>query len=240
MPEAGAVMGFGTELFETIEKARAPLLGASRRLVSHRLFPLGAPEWMVNQFHVIRATSMVLEFAWERSPAPDFGRALTAYYKAKTLDEGGHDALMLQDLESIGKRKDAEASPTDPDIAAWVGSQLYLAQFEHPAAYLGFIAVLEAFPPTVEEIEAWGQAAGLPREALSCALLHAKADIGHREDLRAILDATPETLRPLIERNALQCMEYQRQAILTLCRKLDALQHRVSTASQPFEEHAHG
>jgi hypothetical protein len=232
-------MGFGAELFETIEKARAPLLGASRRLVSHRLFPLGAPEWMVNQFHVIRATTPALRFLLELEPCFLPG-ALGEYFAAKLSDERGHDVLMLQDLERIGKRQDAEASPTDPDVAAWVGSQLYLAQFEHPAAYLGFIAVLEAFPPTVEEIESWGQLAGLPREALSCALLHAKADVGHREDLRAILDATPETLRPLIERNALQCLEYQRQAILTLCRKLDALQSRVSTASQPFEEHAHG
>lgn len=221
-------------------------MGASRRLVSHRLFPLGAPEWMVNQWHVIRATVPTLSFMIQRCQdlleLPDgagFAAQLEDYFVAKVFDEKGHDVLLLQDLERIGKRAAAESAPTDQDIAAMVGSQFYLAQFEHPAAYLGFIAVLEAFPPTSDQIEAWGRAAGLPSEALSCALLHAKADMGHREDLRTILALAPESLRPLVQRNALQCVEHQRQAILTLCRNLDALQSRVSTASRPFEEHAH-
>lgn len=232
-------MGFGTELFEKLEKARAPLVGASRRLVSSRLFPLVAPEWMVNQYHLIRATVPTLSFMIQRCQdlvTDLYAQELEDYFVAKLFDERGHDLLLLQDLERLGKRREAEAAFADPDVAAWVGSQYYLAQHNHPAAYLGFITVLEAFPPSQTETAAWAKMAGFPA-SLKTAALHSAADLGHREDLRGILDLCPESLRPLVEHSALQCIEHQRQAILTQCRRIEALEKNFRSYQERSSQH---
>lgn len=231
-------MGFGTELFETLRLERRPLADASALLVSHPLFPVGAPEWMTSQYHVIRATVPTLTLAADACDrvAGEFGLRLKSYFSAKLFDERGHDVELLQDLERLGKsRNEVSRAPADPDVLAMVGSQFYLAACEHPAAYLGFIATLEAFPPSLDGVDAWAVAAGIPPEATTCARTHAKADVAHREDLRAILDLAPEDLRPLIQRNTLRCVEHQRRAVLALTARLTSLRTRAT--QQPESAH---
>lgn len=220
-------MGFGLDCFEMVDAGRAGMLQASRVLASHKLFPLAAPEWMVSQYHVVRATPKLLShaiLACQERPGQAFASKLEDYLVAKLFDEKGHDVLLLQDLERLGKKRDEIEGPADPDITAMVGSQYFRVDFEHPASFLGYVALLEAFPLTLEQVDAFGERAGIPPESLSCMRLHAEADVGHREDLAAILDVVPQSLRPAIVANAQQCAEWQRQAIISLTRRLDRFQ----------------
>jgi hypothetical protein len=174
-----------------------------------------AKPWLLMLFQVIRATSPALEMARGRCDlSGDAGRALWSYFHEKWDDEDMHDVLLLDDLKSIGVNP--EASVPNPFVAEMVGRQFYLIEFSHPAAYLGYIGLLEGFPPTLGQIDELERVSGLPSSAFRTARLHARVDVEHRRALSEILDRTPEHLRPPILANALRCAALQSGALAHL------------------------
>lgn len=205
-------MGFAETFFGVVGEARRPTL----ELVSRLDFRLLAKPWLVMLYQVIRATPVVLEHAQlSCNLADELGRGLYDFYERKIREECGHEVMLLADTEAAGIQS-AEAATPNPFIAEMVGRQYYLVDFVHPAAYLGFIGLLEGFHPTLDQVDELQTKSGLPIEAFRTARLHARADVKHREALAAMLDEVPPNLRGPILANALRCVALQNGALAHL------------------------
>jgi hypothetical protein len=118
---------------------------------------------------------------------------LRAYYLEHAEEERDHGEWLLSDLVSLGvDRARALDRLPYPSAAALVGSQYYWIRHVHPAAYLGYIAVLES-PTDAGFLRDVSERAGLPLASMSCHLRHAELDPGHVAEFDAALDVFPLT-----------------------------------------------
>jgi hypothetical protein len=78
-------------------------------------------------------------------------------------------------------------------VAALVGAQYYWIVHYHPVALLGYMTLLEAYPPQVEEIEQLIARTGYERAAFRTLLHHADLDPHHAAELLQRIDALPLT-----------------------------------------------
>jgi hypothetical protein len=78
-------------------------------------------------------------------------------------------------------------------VAALVGAQYYWIHHHHAVAFLGYVALMEGYPPTPELIETLSARTGYPPEAFRTFDQHAELDPGHKDHLDRTLDALPLT-----------------------------------------------
>jgi hypothetical protein len=118
---------------------------------------------------------------------------LRTYYLEHAQEERDHGEWLLSDLASLGIDRDRVLDRLPyPGAAALVGSQYYWIRHVHPAAYLGYIAVLES-PTDSGFLREVSERAGIPLSSMSCHLRHAELDPGHVAEFDAVLDAFPLT-----------------------------------------------
>jgi Iron-containing redox enzyme len=192
--------GESARLRRKIELVLPALLDASRRLTSHPRIAKLYPEYLFMTHCVIRASVPLMETAHERAERLASGdpaaRALALYLEKHVPEERDHDAWLLDDAAAIGLEPAAMlARPPSPSVAAVVGAQYYWILHYHPVALLGYIAVLEGYPPSPELVEGLVARIGLGRDAFRTIAAHAELDPGHRDELDAMLDGlslTPE------------------------------------------------
>ena len=77
-----------------------------------------------------------------------------------------------------------------------VGTQYYLLKHVHPAALLGYMAVVECDPVPEEVVDLLERAHG--KDLMRFMRFHALKDLEHRKELFEIIDLTPGQLRRLI------------------------------------------
>ena len=167
-------------------------------LVEHPRLAELWPAYLLQQHAIIRATVPLTEAAHARtlelSATESLGGPLAAYLEEHVDEELGHDETLLDDLELLGiGRASVAARMPSPTVAELVGSQYYWIRHYHPVAFLGFIAVMEGYPPTPELIETLITRTGYPREAFTTYVEHAELDPGHRDHLDRTLDSLPLT-----------------------------------------------
>jgi hypothetical protein len=165
-------------------------------LYSHPRFAEAVTEYMVRLHWVIRASVPLMEAACDRARLladTDYVAAgLAAYLAQHVREEQNHDEWLLDDLALLGlSRNEVLSRMPSPAIAGIVGAQYYWIMHHHPVALLGYIAVLEGSPPTVDEIDALADRTGLPRAAFNTSYKHAHLDPHHRDDLDRTLDTLP-------------------------------------------------
>lgn len=171
---------------------------AAKTLWTHPRLRELYPEFLFRNHSVIR-TSVPLMLAAaaaceKRLDSDPAAPGMLAYFKKHIPEETGHDDWVLDDLETLGFRRDEVLKRIPPpSAAALTGAQYYWIRHVHPVALLGFIAVLEGTPPDVEFFENLADRIGLPRKAFSNLLLHGRLDPQHRDDLDHTLDALPLT-----------------------------------------------
>lgn len=174
----------------------APFAIAYDSLVEHPRLPELWPEYLILQHQIIRATVPLTQAALARSRELDgsdpLAAPLAAYLDEHVDEELGHDETLLGDLEVLGfdRASVLERMPS-PAVARLVGSQYYWILHYHPVAFLGFVALMEGYPPTPELIETLIERTGYPREAFRTYVEHAELDPGHREHLDRTIDALP-------------------------------------------------
>ena len=174
------------------------LVEAGDRLIEHPRVRDLYPEYLFTSHSVIRASVPLMEAALERTHATadaDPVAALLAPYLEEHIDEErDHDEWLLDDLEVLGRRRDATlARVPSPTIAGLVGAQYYWIFHYHPVVLLGYISLLEGYPPSTELIEGLMRATGYPRDSFRTMLAHAELDPGHRDELNELLDSLPLT-----------------------------------------------
>ncbi len=185
-------------LRKKIELVLPALEAADRRLRTHPQVADLYPEYLVTAHWIVRGSVPLLEVALERAAAlreRDAVADLLAPYLEKHIpEEQGHDEWLLEDLETLGiDRSEVLARPPSATVAALVGAQYYWILHYHPVALLGYIALLEGYPPRRREIEYLMARTGNGPRAFRTLLAHADLDPHHGDELNATLDALPLT-----------------------------------------------
>jgi hypothetical protein len=178
-------------------KLALPELGlAGLAYTSHSRFAEILPHYVYATHCMIRASVPLMRVAAERSRELNdaVAQAIAKYFAKHIREEMHHDDWLLEDLAVLGYDP-AELLKQPPSgwVAAMVGSQYYWIYHYHPVALLGYIAVMEGYPPTEEQVDDLVARTGYPREAFRTMLRHAKLDPHHRDDLDRLLDTLPLT-----------------------------------------------
>ena len=139
----------------------------------------------------------------------DFNGRLVDYYRTHLEEERGHAAWLRDDLASVG------ATPDLPDMraVAMVGTQYYLLKHVHPAALLGYMAVVEGDPtpePVVARLE---QIHG--KELFRFVRFHARKDLEHRKELCRLIDRASNAIHQHISYSAGITLDYFARAAAT-------------------------
>lgn len=139
--------------------------------------------------------------ARERPTHDRVAAILASYLDHHIGEEMHHDEWLLEDMEVLGLKREAVWKRIPPvEVAALVGAQFYWIRYAHPAAILGYIAVLECDPTPESAVEEAIRNSGLPAAAFRTILMHSRLDPHHRDDFNAMLDGLPlsEELSSLI------------------------------------------
>jgi len=185
-------------LRDKIRLVRGPMDAVAEKLWSHPRLREIYPEFLFQNHSVIRCSVPLMKAAADASEkileSDPIAPGMLAYFRKHIPEETGHDDWVLDDLETLGfRREEVLKRIPSPSAAALAGAQYYWIRHVHPVALLGFIAVLEGTPPDVEFFEKTADRIGVPRRAFSNLLLHGKLDPQHRDDLDRTLDALPLT-----------------------------------------------
>ncbi len=139
-------------------------------------------------------------------PHEPFQSRLSEYYRSHLEEERGHLTWLRSDLESVG------VHPGAPNQHAMemVGTQYYLLKHVHPAALLGYMAVVEGDPVSLAVVDSLE---GLHGTTLFRFLrFHAAKDLEHRIELFEVMDAAPESAKQVIAQSAEIVLEKISQA----------------------------
>ncbi|GAA4154552.1 iron-containing redox enzyme family protein [Phytohabitans flavus] len=127
-----------------------------------------------------------------RRPDDPVASALGSYLGKHIREEYGHDDWVAEDYQTAGGDPGELRDMTvGGAVAGLVGAQYYWVRHVHPVALLGYIAVLEGFPPAVETVDHLAARSGLPRSAFQTLERHAVLDQRHRADLHRVIDSLP-------------------------------------------------
>jgi hypothetical protein len=180
-----------------LELVIGPYSEACTRLVDDPQLRELWPEYLVVQHQIIRATVPLTRVALERTQElGDDPAGLAAYLELHVDEELGHDETLLDDLELLGLPQGSVLGRMpSPAVASLVGAQYYWILHHHPVAFLGYVGLMEGYPPTEELIEVLIARTGFPREAFRTFAEHGELDPGHRDHLDRTLDALQLTER---------------------------------------------
>jgi len=182
-----------TRLRVVLSATEPALRAASAELWSRPGLAQRYPRYLHAMHGVLRASVPLMERAALRcaeleSRDPCAGR-LRRYLETHSAEERDHDAWLLEDLAALGG--DPAAVIEDQPCAAvarLVGPQYYWIEHHHPAALLGYIAVLEGNAPHIG-LAAWiAGAAEVPESAVRTVREHAELDTAHTEEIHRLLD----------------------------------------------------
>lgn len=193
---ANAGVGNAERLRAKLGLVLPQLLGAGDRLLTHPRVGRLYGEYLFTMHCVIRASVPLMTAARERGLAmterDPVAAGLAKYLGTHIGEEMHHDDWLLRDLEELGTDPAAVlARIPPPAVARLVGSQYYWIDHVHPVALLGYIAVLEGYPPSMSLVNALVARTGHPRRAFRTLIAHSGLDPGHREDLDAALNELP-------------------------------------------------
>jgi len=171
-------------------------VSAAARLIDHPRVRELYPEYLFMSHCIIRASVPLMETALDRArsigPDDPVAAGLADYLRTHIDEERDHDEWLLEDLEALGFDRFAIlARPPSPTVAWAVGAQYYWILHHHPVVLLGWIGLLEGYPPTPEVIDRLMAATGYAPEAFRTLALHAELDPGHGDELFEALDSLP-------------------------------------------------
>ncbi len=196
------------------------LSAPARAFWSHPALVGMLPDFLFTVYCICRSTVPLLQAgakcARARGKRDRLGAPLARYYASHAAEELHHDEWVLEDMTAFGmNRAEILARVPSPAIASLVGAQYYWMFHAHPASLLGYLAVLEGYPPSAEHLQEVQAEHHLPPETFRTLLKHAHLDPHHRDDLNDQLDRLPltEELTSLVATSAFHTMDSVGQAL---------------------------
>jgi hypothetical protein len=195
-----------TRLRHVLELVMPPVWAANARLWNHPRLDVLYPRYLVCTHTVIRSSVPLMVAArdaarddlrrrvasGDQDTASSVSGQLATYLDRHIPEETGHDDWLLDDLARIGvPPQDALDHIPAPSVAGLVGAQYYYISHYRPVALLGYIGLLEGYPPTEELARSAASRTGYPIDAFRTMRKHAHLDPHHRDDLDRCLDAMP-------------------------------------------------
>ncbi|MBF8177655.1 iron-containing redox enzyme family protein [Herminiimonas contaminans] len=129
---------------------------------------------------------------------------LKEYFVAHLDEEKNHQVWLADDLATAGIN--VADMPLIRKAAEMAGSQYYMIKHVSPLALLGYMAVLEGFPTSLESVAKLEELHGVG--LIRTLRYHAEHDLEHRKDLFSIIDKYPDDL---ILQNAIQTALYMNE-----------------------------
>jgi hypothetical protein len=205
-----------------------PALGtATEALTKHPRLQLAYREYLFTLHEIMRASVRLMEEAVRQlatRPAEPLTEPLSRYLVKHIPEETGHHEWVIEDLRVLGvERSELHKRTPSPEVAALVGSQYYWIYHCHPVMLLGYVAVVERYPPTLRRVDELVARSGLPRRAFGALERHAYVDIRHKadfDDLIASLPLTPILMR-YIKTSALAAINFAIAALEQAMRRAD-------------------
>jgi hypothetical protein len=181
-----------------IQLVEPTLRAATRRLWASPDLGRVYVEYLCRMHEVIRSSVPLMETALSRAvalaPSDPVAAGVADYYRKHIPEERGHDDWLLEDLAVIGADPDEPLRRLPgPSVASLVGAQYYWIDHYHPVCLLGYIAVLEGYPPDPELVDILEAGTSYPRKGFRTIAVHAKIDRRHRDELLETIDALPLT-----------------------------------------------
>ncbi|MGY1831234.1 iron-containing redox enzyme family protein [Geodermatophilus sp. SYSU D01180] len=176
-----------------IDLAMPALRAAADRFLDHPHPDVAYREYLVTSHAVARASLPLMEAALAEAQRtahddPVCARLLD-YLPRHILEETDHDSWILEDLDLLEvDRRSVTARPPSHRVAAMVGAQYYWIHHFHPAALLGYMAVLEGVPPSPVDVDDLIHRTGFHPKAFRTLMEHAVADERHGEEVFALID----------------------------------------------------
>lgn len=169
------------------------LAWAGQRLLSHPRLAELYVDYVFTLHALIRASVPLMEAARSRAlelaAADPVADGIAVYLEQHIKEEQHHDDWLLEDLTHLDVDiEEFLRRPPSPTVASMVGSQYYWIHHFHPVALLGYIAILEGYPPELEQADRLAAATGLPRPAFRTIHKHAHLDPFHRDNLDRAID----------------------------------------------------
>jgi hypothetical protein len=155
-------------------------------------------------YHVIIASERLLREAIAETR--DNSR-LRAYFEAHLKEERDHARWLAEDLQCVNI--DVKRTVAPLIAVQMAGSLYYLIFHAHPAALLGYMAVLESWPMDKARFAELGRP--YPPQLLRTLNHHIDHDPEHWRDLKAMIESLPEH-RSLIEQVATMTRNYLHEA----------------------------
>jgi hypothetical protein len=151
---------------------------------------------------IMRASVPLMQCAAERCDQLDGTDQLVpllgGYYRHHISEELNHDTWALEDLKTAGCDPERVLSITPSvEVARLVGTQYYWVQHHHPLMLLGYIAVLEAFPPADSKIDEIRDRSGLPESTFRTLRIHGDLDPTHSAEIDQTFNRLPLDQRHL-------------------------------------------
>jgi hypothetical protein len=220
-------------LRKKIQLVLPELFAAIQSFMKHPQITALYPEYLFVLHTMMRASVPLMEEALEvaktREAYDPVASGLVTYLTQHIREELYHDDWLLEDMALIGVRRSQvlERLPS-PIVAVLVGSQYYWIRHYHPVALLGYISVMEGYPPTKDYVEDLQRKTGYPSQAFRTLAKHGYLDPYHRDGLDKTLDALPlqPTQEALISISAMQTVDLAARAF----------EEMVTHASQSTEQ----
>jgi hypothetical protein len=184
-------------LWTRIRLAEGRLFSASNLFWTHPDLAYILPQFLIQLHRVMQSGIKLMRTAKDCALAlPDdpVAAQTAAYLQMHIEEEKDHDQWLLSDIESLGiDPADVLRATPFPAVVSLIGAQYFWMFHMHPVAILGYLIVLEGYPPLVHQLEQIRRNTGLPATAFRCLRSHAEDDPEHIDTLNRTLDNMPLT-----------------------------------------------
>jgi Iron-containing redox enzyme len=224
-----------------LELVEPALSRASLRVLRHPDPEQLYPHYLATMHSISRAAVPVMEAARfsARERAGESAAALGSYLDEQIPEERGHADWILEDLEVIGlDRRFVLDQIPPPAAAALVGTQYYWIAHVDPVAILGYLAVMESNPPSLDAVDDLAARTGFPPPAFRSMRLHAQLDVHHRALLHEAINRIPldDLQERLITTSALQTTEFLMEVVTGLVDRFEEAPGALAMASASAHE----
>ena len=152
--------------------------------------------YLTMMYQIIVASENLMELISNKPVRASFKN----YIYHHKIEETGHAEMLAEDLRRHGV--DINIIPPYRLAAELAGSQYYYIAHQSPYALLGYMMVMEGFPMPVQDVEELEVIYG--KSLTRTLMLHAHADLQHREVLFTLIDTLTYNEQHIVIMNAVR------------------------------------